>query len=362
MNPSVVNDKRRSRPIGLHIDRDVEGHGTLRALGATLLVPVLLGLVVLGWTRLDEGYEFLLLTMGVYAVMAVGYQVFVGATGIVSFGHIAFAGIGAYVAGILTVPVLVKALTLPDLPSWLAGTEVGLVVSMIAAAFVCAILAFVTGLVVLRLDGIAAGIATLAILVITNEILRNAETFTRGTQTFFGVPARANVLSVYATLTVAVGAALLFKLSVAGVRARAVRDDPLAAETSGLNVLRARLVPWVVSAAITGAGGALWAQLLTAYSPKTFYISAAVPVIVMTILGGANSVTGAVVGAVTLTFIQEVLRHVESGSVFGVSVPSVHGIAQAAVGVVLILLLIKRPTGLMGGYEPELSGRKETQS
>lgn len=344
--------------LGLVMDRDLTRLGLPRILLVSIGVPVLLGAIVALWILADTRSKDILVTMGIFAVMTVGYQIFVGATGIVSFGHVAFAGIGAYVAGILTVPVVLKEMTLPDLPVWLQQTEVGLLVSILAAAGVAAVFALLVGLIVLRLNGIGAGIATLAVLVITNEVLRNADAFTRGTQTFYGVPARSGVFAVFATLTVVVAIAIWYKFSTWGLRARAVRDDSLAAETAGLNVVRSRLLPWVISAAVTGAGGALWAQLLTGFSPKTFYLAAAVPIIVMAILGGVNSVTGVIVGTVLMTIVQEVMRRVEGGGFLGL--PPLSGIAQASVGIVLILVLWKWRDGLFGGLELEARRRNRS--
>ncbi len=361
MKPLAAARNTIGNTLALTEDRDLNPSGTSRVLAGVVSIPVLLGLIVAAWVRGNSGPRDILLGFGISAVMAVGYQVFVGATGIVSFGHVAFAGIGAYVAGVLTVPVDLKSTILPHLPAWLAQREVGLIPSLLLAALVAAVVALVTGVVVLRLSGTAGGIATLAILVITNEVLRNAETYTRGTQTFFGVPARADVRGVFGTLCVVVAIAVAFKLSRAGLKARAVRDDPLAAETSGISVVRTRLAPWILSAAITGAGGALWAQQLTAFSPKTFYIGASVPIIVMVVLGGVNSVTGAITGAVVVTLLQEFLRRVEAGSLFGLAVPSVNGVAQLALGVVLIALLSRRTRGLMGGLELEFR-RKGTSA
>lgn len=358
MKSTLLASVRTRVPIQLSGDRDLTPLGTLRVIVGSTILPVALGLAIALWLAINGGSREILIGLGISAVMAVGYQTFVGATGIVSFGHVAFAGVGAYTAGILTVPAVQKEFMLPDLPGWLAGVEVGLVESLIAGAVVAAAVALVTGLAIMRSSGTAAGIATLAILVITNEVLRNADKFTKGTQTFFGVPERSGVLAVYGTLVIVVVVAVAFKLSRLGVRARAVRDDPLAAETSGINVAQARLAPWVLSAAITGAGGALWAQQLTAFSPKTFYIAASVPVIVMVVLGGINSVTGAIVGAIVLTFVQEFMRRVEGGSLIGIPIPSISGIAQISLGVVLIAVLWKRNSGLLGSLELEVGRRR----
>ena len=106
---------------------------------------------------------------------------------------------------------------------------------------------------------------------------------------------------MFGALTAAVAASAMIKWSRVGLQARAVRDDPLAAETAGISIVMSRVWLWTASAFITGVGGALLAYQLTAFSPNSFYLNQTIPIVVMVVLGGANSVIGAVTGAVLLT-------------------------------------------------------------
>lgn len=115
-------------------------------------------------------------------------SVFTGGSGITSFGHAAFMGIGAYVSGILTMPKALQVSALPQLPSFLAGHETGLVVAVLAVAAAGLIAGLITGVPVARLGGSSASIATLALLIIIHVILNGAREITRGSQTFYGVP------------------------------------------------------------------------------------------------------------------------------------------------------------------------------
>ena len=105
----------------------------------------------------------------------------------------------------------------------------------------------------------------------------------------------------------------VYKWSRAGLRARANRDDVVAAESAGVASLRARLLPFVLSAFLTGVGGGLYAMLLTAFSPASFAIPLVVVVLTMAIIGGVNSITGALTGAAVVTVLNELLRRVEDG-------------------------------------------------
>jgi branched-chain amino acid transport system permease protein len=347
----------------LVVDRGLGRFSLLRLVAGGALGAALVGAAVVAWLALTEdNSRSLLISAGISAILVVAYQSFVGNTGIVSFGHMAFMGFGAYAAGILAVPVEEKAVTLPDLPGFLRDHSVGLLPAMLLAGLAAAAVALPTGYVLMRLTGAAAGITTLGLLVIANEVFRNAESFTRGTQTFFGVPESTNVWWVYGTLVACVAASLLLKFSPFGLRARAVREDALAAETAGIDVVRARLWPWVFSAYLTGVAGALWAHQLTAFSPRSFFIAATVPVIVMAVLGGIGSVMGAVVGTILLTSWLELIRRVESGRIGSIDLPDLTGIAQLSVGIGLILVLWRRRSGVMGASELELGRRPRQES
>jgi branched-chain amino acid transport system permease protein len=254
-------------------------------------------------------------------------------------------------------PTELKPVTLPDLPHGLSTFSVGLVPAMLIGGGVAVVVALVSGVVVMRLTGAAAGITTLALLVIVNEVLRNASAFTRGTQTFYGVPQSAGRAVVLGTVVVAAALSALLKFSPLGLRARAVRDDPLAAETLGINVLLARLAPWVLSAFVTGAAGALWAARITAFSPRSFDVLSSVPIIVMAVLGGLGSIVGGVTGTIALTAWLELVRRIEAGHLGGLHFPQVLGLAQFTIGAGLVLVLRLRPAGLLGAAEPEIAER-----
>jgi branched-chain amino acid transport system permease protein len=306
----------------------------------------------------DETMTEIVLLFGINAIMVVGFQVFVGNTGLVSFGHVAFMAIGAYAAGLASIPVADKELFLPDLPGFLAEIELGVVPALVVGGGAASLLALVTGVALMRLNGAAASIATLGLLVITINVLREASSITKGPRSFFGVPDHASFFWVFVCLAVAVLISATFKWSRAGLRARANRDDAVAAESVGVPSLGARLPPFVLSAFLTGVGGGLYAMLLTAFSPASFAIPLVVVVLTMAIVGGINSITGALAGAAVVTVLNELLRRVEDGvDVLGVHLKTATGMSAAVLGIALILVLRWRPEGLLSAYELQLEGR-----
>ena len=335
----------------LMLERGIEPGGLWRIVAGSALFAVGIVAVVslFGW-QTGWRYETLLSSIGITAVIVVGYQIFVGNTGIVSFGHPAFVALGAYAAGIVSIPVEAKAALLPDLPAWLASFSMNPALSALVGGLVALGAAVLVGPVVLRLSGAAAAIMTFGLLVITNDIIRNATSLTKGTQTFFGVPRAVGSLAAFSCLAVAIVAAVTFKFSRAGLRARAVSEDPLAAEISGINVVRARLSAWAVSAFITGVAGGLLAENLTAFSPASFYINLVIPMMLMAVLGGMTSVLGVVVGTALVSGWQELMRALEGSALLpGHAIPI--GLSDLTLGVGLILILKLRPDGLLRNNE-----------
>lgn len=336
--------------------------GRLRSLAATALLGLFLLAIVFGIRLGSDGrFETMLATIGIAAVSVIGYQVFVGNTGIVSFGHPAFMGLGAYTAGVLTMPLPLKELLLPDLPGWLSGIVTGPIPATLGAGLVAMIVALVIGPVVLRLAGATAGIMTFGLLVIIYDVIRNATSITKGNQTFFGIPRSIDSVAVFAVLAIAMLAAVAFKFSAAGLRARAVREDELAARAAGIPVVSARLWPWVISAFISGVAGGLVAQNLTAFSPNSFYIAAVIPMLLMSVLGGLGSVTGALVGAVLISAWLELLRNFDTLAVGSMEWSIPPSLANLTLGLGLLLLLRLRPEGLLGDLELIWSTRSNDQ-
>ncbi|MCZ4368258.1 ABC transporter permease subunit, partial [Sulfitobacter dubius] len=122
-------------------------------------------------------------------IAVVGMGVYSGNSGILSFGHLSFMAIGAYAASLLTLPAHLKIATLPKLPGWLATTEVGIFSATIVAILLTCVVAAVIGLAIGKLEGSAAVIATLGLLIIVHGVAIGWRDVTRGSQTFFGIPA-----------------------------------------------------------------------------------------------------------------------------------------------------------------------------
>ncbi len=237
-------------------------------------------------TGLGPASERVLTVFFISLIAVVGMGVYSGNSGILSFGHLSFMGIGAYVSGLLTLPAQMKMATLPKLPDWLGSTETGLLTAIFAAVVVTSIIALILGLALNRLEGSAATIATLGLLIITHGVIIGWRDVTRGSQTFFGVPRETTLWTAAVFCILALVVARLYRDSVSGLRLRAGRENAIAASAVGVRIRRERLIAWVLSAAIMALAGALIAHFLGAFSPKKFYFADTFLLLAMLIVGG----------------------------------------------------------------------------
>lgn len=313
-------------------------------------------------TTLGPASERILTVFFISLIAVVGMGVYSGNSGILSFGHLSFMGIGAYISGLLTLPTQMKMATLPKLPDWLAGTETGFLAAIAVAVLATSFMALVIGLALNRLEGSAATIATLGLLIITHGVIIGWRDVTRGSQSFFGVPRETTLWSAAVFCIVALVAARLYRDSVSGLRLRAGRENAIAASAVGVRIRRERLIAWVLSAAIMALSGALIAHFLGAFSPKKFYFADTFLLLAMLIVGGMSTVTGAITGAVTITLVTEILRRFEGGfSVGGMEMPAVFGTTQIGIGLIILFAMFRKPEGLAGLKELEerfLSGHR----
>jgi branched-chain amino acid transport system permease protein len=299
------------------------------------------------------------------AVLVASMAVSNGFTGVFSLGQVGFVGVGAYVAGILSLPVAAKAAYLPDLPGWLAGWSLSFLPATVIAGLVCVVLALLVGAPLMRLSGYYVSVATMGFLIIVNVVLVNADTFTRGARTFTGVPVETTLPWAAGWLVVTLFVLARLVYSPGGRAWRAVREDTIAAQAIGLDVLPTRLSAFVVGAFFAGVGGSLYGHYLGSFSPKSFYFAYTFTLISMLVIGGMQSLTGAVLGVAMVTLLSEVLRNLERGVSLGaISTPPLYGASQIVLGVVFILVMVFRPTGALGDREIPLGwlflhGRKQ---
>jgi branched-chain amino acid transport system permease protein len=308
-----------------------------------LLVPLLL-IAVLGNVLADPSSLRVVINFFITLIIVLGLQMFTGNSGVVSYGHVAFVAVGAYVTGWLTVPVVIKQDIFKGLPDWLLHAQWGFVPTVLVAAAAAVAAAVIVGFAIMRMKETAMAMATLGLLVIANGVFTNLVGWTAGPLGVYGLPERTNLWIAMAASMLIVVAALLFKNSRLGLRLRASREDSLAAEATGVSVVRVRFVAWALSAAVCGAAGSIWAQYNLAFGPNQFFFTMIFGVLAILVIGGTSTVSGAVVATALVTVATEALRRLELSIQVG-------GLEQMILALATLLILIYRPNGIMGWTE-----------
>ena len=324
----------------------------LRGLVTPLLLIAAVAVVTFAGVLGGDQIQTSLVEMLIRMVVVVGMWVFIGNSGVISFGHVGFMCIGAYGAAWATVDPAWKSVMLTGLPDALQNNQYPIPVAIAGGAVLTAIVALLLGAAIMRLSGIAASIATFAFLMIVNSVYSNWESVTAGTSSIIGVPSVVGPWMAFGFAAAAILVAHLFGVSRIGLMLRASRDDEVAAKASAVNILRVRLLAFVLSAAIVGTGGAIWGHFLGVLTADTFYLSLSFITLAMLVVGGLGSLTGAVLGVVLVTVVVEILRQLEQGVPIGSGtfvLPA--GSQEIGLGLVLALIMIFRPAGIAAGRD-----------
>jgi branched-chain amino acid transport system permease protein len=330
-------------------------HWFARGLWSGLVTSALLALVI-AWieTAGSPTTQRVAETFLINVVAVIGIQIFMGNSGVVSFGHVAFVAMGAYISGLLTTPSALKELPtgIPHAPAFILHAQLGFLPAGLITIAVVVAFAAVIGIPMVRLSGGAAAIATLSLLVIVEVVIDNWSAVTRGPQTYFGIPGDTTVGWALGFVVIAIIVARLFRESGIGLRLRATRTDELASRAVGVDVARARWCAWVLSAAVAAAAGVLWANYFLAIAPQDFYFDLTFSLLVMVIIGGPT-VSGVVVGGAAVTVVSEFLRRRENSSIVlgPIHIGQLLGLTTIVLGLLVVLAMIFRPEGLLGRWE-----------
>jgi branched-chain amino acid transport system permease protein len=298
-------------------------------------LPILLGVIALfALLPLLSGSNYLMqvgVQAAIYAMLAVSLTLLTGSAGIISIGHAAFFGVGAYAAALAG-------------KNWGLPAEAVFLLAGCVGALFAAVLYWPT----IRLSGHTIGLATLAIGQIVYLVCLNWVDVTRGPMGIPGVQRpplalggidmrslTAQYWQALVVLGIVVTIAFALLNSPIGRTWRAIREDRLAAHASGIPVARYLTLVFLVSGFLAGLAGAQFAFLQNFVSPDSFIIDTSIVLISMIVLGGMGNITGALIGGVLLAMLPEVLREFAQ-------------YRMVAYGAILLLLLRVRPQGLVG--------------
>lgn len=285
-------------------------------------------------------------------VIVVGLYVFIGNSGVISFGSMAFVAIGAYAMAAQTCCEALKPMTMTGLPNFLKHHTYATLPSVLVSGALAAAVALIVGRPIMGLSGIPASIATFMALGILNVAFRNWDSVTLGESSIVGLPEFLNVWVSFAWAAAAILVAFLYQQSRFGLMLRATREDEVAARSAGIRVPLLRLIAWVISAFLLGIGGALYSSYLGVISVNAFYLDLTFITLAMLVVGGTRSIYGAVIGVVAISAFTEFLRELENGFDIGpweITTPS--GFQEVLLGLVMLIVLIRYPRGITRGEE-----------
>jgi branched-chain amino acid transport system permease protein len=302
-----------------------------------------------------DGYKLRIINLiAINAILGLSLNLIYGMTGMFSLGHAGFMAIGAYVSAILILTPQQKTamwIIEPIAPA-LLNLQAPFVVSLILGGLLAAFVGWLIALPVLRLGGDYLGIATLGFAEIIRILIANLTPITNGPLGLKGIPAHTGLWMSYGCFLVTLFFMIRLMRSNFGNVLRAVRDDEIAARTMGINTFKVRTLAFVIGCFGGGVGGALMGNLITTIDPKMFMITQTYSLLMIVVIGGLGSNTGAVIGSVIVTVMLEWLRFVESPITLGVlHIPGIPGMRMVIFSLLLIAIIIFRREGIMGTRE-----------
>lgn len=275
--------------------------------------------VLLSSGMLDNYYNNMLITMAINIMLAVSLHLVIGITGQFSIGHAGFLAVGAYVSAIFTM-----------------NFETPFIVSIAAGAIAAAIAGLIVGIPTLRLKGDYLAIATLGFAEIIRIVLINTD--------YVGGAAGMSVTNMstwtYAFVAVVITILVItnFTNSRHGRACIAIREDEIAADAMGINITYYKVVAFALGAFFAGVAGAIYSHNFYYLEPKAFGFLKSFDILIFVVLGGLGSLSGSVIAAIFLTVV----------SMYLANFPETRMIIYS---VVLILVMLYRPSGLMGTKE-----------
>jgi len=293
--------------------------------------------------QINPYYARIINLIGINITLAVSLNLINGLAGQFSIGHAGFMAVGGYTATYLTVyhgRAVAGAVggTLADG----VGASLAMVVSLCGGAVAAAVAGLAVGIPSLRLKGDYLAIVTLGFGEIIRVVILNIPAVGGATGFTDAIPI-TNFFWIFAVALLTIVVVRNIAVSTFGRALATIRGDEIAAEAMGINTTRYKVLAFVISAALAGVAGGLSGQLFAnPLNPQNLNFVKSIEIVVMIVLGGIGSTTGAVVGATILTILPEALR------TFDQQFP---GLRMVIYALLLILFMIFRPQGLLGRRE-----------
>jgi branched-chain amino acid transport system permease protein len=292
--------------------------------------------------------------MAIFITLAVSYNLINGFCGVLHLGPNAFIAIGAYASALLTMTPAEKQLNFIIQPlMWpLSVVQVPFLMSLLAAGILAAIFAFLISFPVFRVRGDYLAIVTLGFGEVVRVLCNALQSVTNGPLGLKGLAPHTNL---WWTWGVAIGTVILVARLINsswGRAMKAIREDETAARAMGIDPFRHLLLAFLVSAFFSGLAGGLLAHLITTISPTLFTFFFTFNLLIMIVVGGLGSTTGAVIGAALFAWGGEALRFVERPMDLGFfTIPGIPGMRMVVFSLILMIVIIFARRGIFGRNE-----------
>ncbi len=298
----------------------------------------------------------LLVFIAINIILATSLNLINGFTGQFSIGHAGFMAVGAYASAYFTVNYGQGIVDSVAFLGETGSTSVVLLIAVAIGAIVAAIMGLIVGIPSLRLKGDYLAIVTLGFAEIIRIVILNIDAV--GGATGYQVPGYANFLWIgfFTILTVVIVHNIV--KSDMGRALVSIREDELAAEAMGVNTTRYKVISFVISSAFAGIAGVLFAHYNKFLSTNDFQFIKSFEIIIMIVIGGMGSMTGAIIGAIVVTLLPELLRELPPIDLPGFGVVNFADLRLVIFALILILTMIFRPQGIFGTREFGLSWLK----
>ncbi|MCL1936518.1 MAG: branched-chain amino acid ABC transporter permease [Defluviitaleaceae bacterium] len=297
---------------------------------AILLTSFLfIGFFITNSNILGRAHNTLIIQIGFYIILSVSLNMVAGYLGQLPLGHAGFMAVGAYSASLFW--------RLGILPSF-SNIIVGLIISGITAA----IFGIIIGVPALRLKGDYLSIITLGFGEIIRVVINNLDNITYGARGLLNIPRYSTFTLVYICVIITIMVIHLIMKSKHGRAIIAIRDNEIAARSCGVNVIYYKVFTFAVSAFFAGIAGALMAGNQGILVPNNFDFMTSVNILMIVVLGGMGSMFGSVISSIVLISLPVFLQPLNEYRMIIYSL-------------LLIVVMIFKPTGLMGSYEFSLT-------
>jgi branched-chain amino acid transport system permease protein len=317
-------------------------------------ILIIAGIIHL-FNRYGSDYHIRILNnMAIFITLAVSYNLINGVCGILHLGPNAFIAIGAYTSALLTMSPLEKQLNYIIEPlMWpFSVLSAPFLISLVAGGILATFFAFLISFPVFRVRGDYLAIVTLGFGEVVRVFCNAFQGVTNGPLGLKGLAPHTNLYWSWGVAVVTIVVISKLVKSSYGRAMKAIREDETAAKAMGIDPYKHLLMAFLISAFFSGVAGGLLAHLITTISPTLFSFFLTFNLLIMIVVGGLGSTTGAVIGAALFAWGGEALRIVEQPiAIAGLTIPGIPGMRMVVFSLILMIVIIFARRGIMGRSE-----------